>query len=53
MRPRQVEVTEAERIAMKESHKFSLALTKPRKLHQTKVTHLTQCTILSPNCLST
>lgn len=44
MRPRQIELTEAERVALKESHKFALALTKPRKLHQTQAAPLTKCT---------
>lgn len=43
MRPRQVELSESERTAMKESHKFALALTKPRKQHQTQAPQLAKC----------
>ena len=42
-RPRQIELTEADRYAMKESHMLALALTKPRTLQKTQGTRLAQC----------
>jgi len=41
-KPKQIELSEAEKQAMKESHKFALALTAPRLAQQKEATKIAQ-----------